>query len=167
MQFLRHIGLFWKLDNGKKVPIIPLILINNKLDSDLKIKTNYFNSFFASRCTPLINNSTVLDSLNYALTARIFSFCFNEEVILKIISALNINKAHGHDDISIRIINLFSKSALKPLSMILNNCVYTGTFPDFWKRSNIIPVHKKRDKQIVHNLDQFSFFPTFGKKFEN
>ena len=32
--------------NGKKVPIIPPLSINNRLESDFKIKANYFNSFF-------------------------------------------------------------------------------------------------------------------------
>ena len=152
--------------NGKKVPIIPPLLINNKLESDFKIKANYFNSFFASKCTPLINNSTIPNSLNYVSSARLSSFCVNEEVILKIINALNINKAHGHDDISIRMIKLCGKSIVKPLSMIFNNCIDTGTFPDIWKRSNIIPVHKKGDKQIVDNYRPVSLLPIFRKIFE-
>ena len=49
--------------NGKKVPIIPPLQINNKLESDFKIKANYFNSFFASKCTPLINNKSIPNSL--------------------------------------------------------------------------------------------------------
>ena len=40
---------------------------------------------------------------------------------------------------------------LLSLSMIFNDCIDTGTFPDIWKLSNIIPVHKKSDKQIVDN----------------
>ena len=151
--------------NGKKVPIIPPLLINNKLESDFKIKANYFNSFFASKCTPLINNSTIPNSLNYVSSARLSSFCVNEEVILKIINALNINKAHGHDDISIRMIKLCGKSIVKPLSMIFNNCIDTGTFPDIWNRSDIIPVHKKGDKQIVDNYRPVSLLPIFGKIF--
>ena len=43
--------------NRKKVPAIQPLLINNKLESHFVIKANYFNSFFASKCTPLINNS--------------------------------------------------------------------------------------------------------------
>ena len=39
--------------------IILLLLINNKLESDFRIKANYFNSFLASKCTPFINSSTV------------------------------------------------------------------------------------------------------------
>ena len=57
---------------------------------------------------------------------------------------------------------LCGKSVVKLLSMIFNNCIDTGTFPDIWKRSNIIPVHKKDDKQIVdqtsfQTIDQFPF----------
>ena len=96
----------------------------------------------ASKCTSLVYNSTLPNSLQYVSAARLSSFYFNEEVILKIIYALNINKAHGHDDISIRMIKLCSKSVIKPLSIIFKNYIKTGTFPDIWKRSNIIPVHK-------------------------
>ena len=35
------------------MPIIPLILIENKLETDFLKKANYFNTFFASQCTPL------------------------------------------------------------------------------------------------------------------
>ena len=90
-----------------------------------------------------------------------FPHCVNKEVILKIINALDIKKAHGHDDISIWMIKLCDKSIVKPLSMIFNNCIDTGTFPDIWKRSNIIPVHKKGDKQIVDNYRSVSLLPIF------
>ena len=34
--------------------IIPPILKDGKLESDFEIKADYFNSFFASQCTPLL-----------------------------------------------------------------------------------------------------------------
>ena len=46
--------------NGKKVPIIRLLLINNKV-SDFEVKANYFNGFSASQCTSLNNRSSVSD----------------------------------------------------------------------------------------------------------
>ena len=82
---------------GKKSLNIPPPLISDKLESDFKIKANYFNSFFASKSTPLIN-STASNSSQNASTTRLPSFYFNEEFISKIINALNINKAHRHDD---------------------------------------------------------------------
>ena len=86
--------------------------------------------------------------------------------ILKIINALNIIKAHGHHDISIWMIKLCGKPIVKLLSMIFNNCIDTGTFPNICKRSNIIPVHKKGDKQIVDNYRPVSLLPIFRKIFE-
>ena len=152
---------------GKKVPVIPALLINNKLEADFKIKANYFNSFFTSKCTPLINNNTVPNSIQCVSTARLFSFYFSEKVILKILNDLNINKAHGHYHLawSIGMIRLCSKSVVKSLSMF-KNCIDTSTFPDIWKRSHIIAIHNKGDKHIINNYRPVSLLPIFGKILE-
>ena len=91
---------------------------------------------------------------------------FNEDEILKIIKALNIHKAHGQDDISIRMINICDKSLLKPLILLFKNSTKSSCYPDIWKRSNIIPVHIKNDKQLVNNYRPISLLPIFGKIFE-
>ena len=64
------------------------------------------------------------------------------------------------------MIKLCSKSVVKSLSIILKNCVDTGTFPDIWKRSNIKPVHKKDDKKIVDNYRPVSLLRIFEKILE-
>ena len=51
--------------NGKKVPVIPPLLINNKLISDFKVKANHFNHFFASQCILLNNNSKLPENQTY------------------------------------------------------------------------------------------------------
>ena len=94
------------------------------------------------------------------------SLDFSEEEIRKIIRALNIHKVHGHDDISIRMIKICDKSLLKPLVLLFQNSVKLSYFPVIWKRSNIIPVHKKDDKQLVKNYHPISLLPIFGKIFE-
>ena len=68
---------------------------------------------------------------------------FNEDEILEIIRELNIHKAHGNGDISIRMIKICDKSLLKPLMLLFENSTKSSCYPDIWKRSNIIPVHKK------------------------
>ena len=47
--------------NGRKIPFIQPLLINEKLETDFKRKLHHFNVFFASTCTPLINNSAPPD----------------------------------------------------------------------------------------------------------
>ena len=153
----------WKIFfNRKKVPIIPLLPINNKLESDFTIKAHYFNSCFDWKCTPLINNSTVPSLLNYVSTVKVFSFCINKEVILKVVNAFNIDKA---DYISIRMMVLCTKSVVKSFVYDFNNFIDTGIFRDIWKRSNIIPFQRKGGKQIVDNYRRVSLLSIFGKKF--
>ena len=58
------------------------------------------------------------------------------------------------------------KLFLKPLILLFQNSCKLSYFPDIWKRSNIIPVHKKNDKQLVKNYRPISLLPIFGKIFE-
>ena len=74
-------------------------------------------------------------------------FNIKESDILNILKSLGANKAHGHNDISIRMLKLSHKSTLKPLKFLFVNCLQTGIFPDQWKKANIVPIHKKGDKQ--------------------
>ena len=91
------------------------------------------------------------------------SLDFNKEEILKIIRALNIHKTHGHDNISIRIIRICDKSLLKPSIILFQNSTKLSYYPDIWKGSNIIPVHKKNNKQLVKNYQPTYLLPIFGK----
>ena len=47
--------------------------------------------------------------------------------------------------------------------LIFKNCFNSGIFPNVWKKSNIVPVHKKDDKQVVDNYRPVSLLPIFGK----
>ena len=48
---------------------------------------------------------------------------------------------------------------IKPLSIIFRNFVNNSTFPDLWKKSDICPIHKKGDKQVVNNYRPVSLLP--------
>ena len=101
--------------NGrKKTPIVYPLLINNKLESDFKKKAHHFNVFFGSKCTSLISNSVIPDLFDYMSTPRFASINFNNVSILKIIKSMNDNKAHGHDDISVRMINCMVNQLSSP-----------------------------------------------------
>ena len=52
----------------------------------------------------LANASKVPENQVYLTDSRINSDSFSDNLIIKIIRNLNINKAHGHDYISIRMI---------------------------------------------------------------
>ena len=132
--------------NGKKILLIPPLLVNDKFVTDMKTKADIFNKFFAEQGTPLKSDSKIPINQIFLTQSRVSSLDFNEDEILQMIRALNIHKAHGHDDISIRMIKICEKSLLKPLTILFQNSTKSLCYPVIWKRSNIIPVHKKNDK---------------------
>ena len=125
----------------KKIPVIPPLLINKKLLSNSKEKANHFNCFFASHCTPLDNNSKTHETQTFLTDNKLSSVLFEDNDIIKIIRPLNTCKAHGHDDVSIRMLKFSDLAAVKALSMTFRNCVNQSPFPDIWKKSNICPIH--------------------------
>ena len=149
--------------NDKKIPIIPPLLVNDKFVTDIQIKANIFNKFFADQCTPLKNNSSPPANQIFLTQSRLTSLDFDEDELFKIIRALNINKAHGHDDISIRMIKVCDKSLIKPSTFLFKTSIRSSHYPDIWKKSNIIPLHKKNDKRLVNNYRSISLLPVFGK----
>ena len=55
---------------------------------------------------------------------------------------------------------------MKPLKLIFENCLRTILFPDHWKKANVVPIHKKGDKQLIENYRPVSLLPICGKVFE-
>ena len=103
---------------------------------------------------------SVISKFNYKTNERVTNIQFSSSDILKIIKDLNPNKAHGHDNISIKMIQL---SIIPPLSMIFESAIKLGHFPDSWKRGNVVPVHKKESKNLAIITDQFHFYQYLGK----
>ena len=88
---------------------------------------------------------------------------FKDEDVLKIITSLNVNKNHGHDDISIRLLQICGAELMKTLSFIFENCIQYKIFRNLPKNSNIVPIHKKEDKQCMANYRPVSLQPICGK----
>ena len=133
--------------------------------SDFCKKANIFNNFFASICTP-IDNTSCLPSFSYRTGSRIKSFQVTENDILAIIKSLDPNKAHGCDNISIKMIKICSQSLILPLKIIFEHSLKKGKFLEKLKKANVVPVHKKEDKMLVKNYRPISLLPIFGKMFE-
>ena len=97
----------------------------------------------------------------------LYSVRFSTEDILQITNNLDSNKAHGHDEISsIRMLKTCGSSVWRPLQIIYKSCLDKGKFPQDWKKANIVPGHKKNDKQLVKNYRLISLLSICGKNFE-
>ena len=115
----------------------------------------------------MINNSSELPlNLHFTTEKRSDTLNFSNDDIEEIIQDLDPNKAHGHDEISIRMIKICGKSICKPLNLIFNQCIDTGSFPLEWRKVNIVLIHKKDDKQCLKNYRPVSLLPICGKILE-
>ena len=64
------------------------------------------------------------------------------------------------------MIKICGKSVCKPLQLIFSQYIDTDSFPLEWKKANVVPVHKKGDKQCLKNYLPVSLLPICGKIFE-
>ena len=71
------------------------------------------------------------------------SITISESDILKTIRSLDIIKAHGYDEISVRMMKICNDTIVEPLKMLFVNPINQAVFPSQWKKANVIPVHKK------------------------
>ena len=128
---------------GTKIPLIPPLVINYQLITDFREKVNFFNLHFAKQCTPTEN-----DTERNLVYATISAVDFEDQDILNIIRALDINTTHGHDHILTHMIKTCDSSIAKPLPIIFRNSLDSGIFPDNQKIPNI--VQPTKTKQVIN-----------------
>ena len=119
-----------------------------------------------SQCNPLPNDSKLPENQTCITGTKISSFRIEDEKIYKIIRTLDISKAHGHDELSIRMLKLCDKSIVKPLSMIFKYCKLNKTFPNLWKKANFVRINKKEEKDLIKIYRPVLLFAIFWKIFE-
>ena len=65
-----------------------------------------------------------------------------ESEILNFLTAINISKASGPDNIPGRMLKSTAISIAPSITKIFNQSKTTGTFPHAWKQSNVVPIPK-------------------------
>ena len=61
------------------------------------------------------------------------------------------------------MLKICGDSICVPLDMIFKQALLTGVFPSEWKKGNIVPIHKKGDKQNITNYQLVSLLSICGK----
>jgi hypothetical protein len=112
------------------------------------------------------------DNIQYSkfLTKQILtSFHFrllDESDVLKIVKSLRTKTSCGEDGISVKLLKFISPILAKTLSIIINQSLITGIFPDKLKIAKVFPLYKKEDPLLVDNYRPISLLPSISKVFE-
>ena len=58
------------------------------------------------------------------------------------------------------MIQFCGKEIVLPLELLFKSLLEEGIFPEDWKKSNVLPFHKKESKNLIKNYRPFSLLPT-------
>ena len=136
------------------------LLINGKQETDIRHMASHFNSYFINVGSEALDSTATLNKPPFAsyLGPRChlaFSFSYtNSEKILKIIEKLKPKTSSGP--------NILAPT----LSVIINQSLYTGIFPDKLKVAKVLPLLKKGDNWLMENYWPISLLSTLSKVFE-
>ena len=87
----------------------------------------------------------MLPDKSYLTASSLESITISGSDILKTIRSLDINKAHGHDDMSVRMMKICDDAIVE----LFVNSANQAVFPSRWKKANVIPANKKKTKNIL------------------
>ena len=85
------------------------------------------------------------------------------DTINRIIVDLKPKTSTGVDNISNKLLKFVKSVISKPLSIIINQMLKLGIFPDSLKISKVVPLHKKDDQTNLSNYRPFSLLPSISK----
>ena len=149
----------------QKIPNIPPLISNDMFVTDFSSKASLFNDSFANQCA-VVDTPSVIPTFSYKTNFRIESLDFDIGKISLLIGSLDGKKAYGWNDISSKMLKICGDSIALPLKLIFEKAFSNGQFPDKLKKANVIPIHKKTNKNDIKNYRPVSLLPLLGKIFE-
>ena len=72
----------------------------------------------------------------------------------------------GYDHVSSILLKKLSPIIINCLTLMVNQSLITGIFPESLKKAKVVPIYKKNDKSKFENYRPISILPTISKLFE-
>ena len=88
----------------------------------------------------------------------LFSFCqIDNTAIIRIINNRKISQSKGHNGISSELVKLINNDISHCITLIINQSLTPGIFPDRLKIAKVTPIYKKGCKKVSLITDPFLF----------
>ena len=147
------------------------VIGNSEISNSFSI-ANHFNSFFAS-VGPLLssnidksNTKTIHSYLKQRIACSFEFECVDASLVQKYIDDLTAKSGCGPDGISSKLLKRIKNVLVDPLTVIINQSLCTGDFPDNLKLAKVVPLFKKGNPHLLDNYRPISLLSTLSKIFE-
>ena len=87
----------------------------------------------------------------------------SEECIANVISKLKNKSIHEYDNISNKLIKSAKNVLIKPMTLIVNQCLHAGIYPSQIKLSRVKPLFKSGDRSQFNNYRPISLLTSLSK----
>ena len=91
----------------------------------------------------------------------------NEESMDSIIKNMKSKSSTGYDNISYKLVKIAEDVLIKPLTLLMNQIIYTGEFPTQLKIAKVKPLFKRGNQSSFANYRPISLLPSISKIFEH
>ena len=148
------------------------IIVDSKVIKDKGEICDKFNDFFANIGPKLATQIKPISNKTYDTFLKkrlLMSFAFTlvaENDVLKHPSSLRTKNSAGIDGISVKLLKKISSALISPLTLIINQSLVTGIFPDKLKIAKVLPLFKKDDHTLMDNYHPISLLTSISKLFE-
>ena len=135
---------------------------------------NQFNAYFSSIGTKLASQipadkgKSFKDYLHSPVNNVNFKFkLIDIKNTVNIIDGLKTKSSCGHDGLSVKILKQIKYELSSSITLIINQSLNTGIFPERLKIAKVIPIYKKDDNaKMFENYRPISILPAISKILE-
>lgn len=122
------------------------------MQTNNEISADDFNTFFSSIAGNIVNTIATVDKTpsdyltNHVMPEGISLYNLEPVTQAEIRDIIkNLNNSHAKDmyGLSNSLVKYIMEAILDPLVYLINQCLYSGIFPDCLKCSKVTPLHKK------------------------
>ena len=146
------------------------ISIDNHLCTSKPKIADEFNNYFATICANNIIPDIPTSHTHYLNNATESTFNFkviDNATTMQYLSKITNSHSCGHDNISSSTLKCIAHEICECLTLIINQSITTGIFPENLKIAKVVPIYKKDDQSQIKNYRPISVLPVISKIFEN
>ena len=156
---------FWSFVNSRKNEYPNNFYYDNKNTCDSNDIVNLFAEFFSNVFSET-NLPDFQTNYNPIIDDIISSIIVTDEDVKRAINKLKEHNSAGPDGIPPIFIKKCMYNLIQPLKIMFNTSITSGIYPNKFKNSFILPIHKKGDKNNIRNYRPITILNSFAKIFD-